>query len=112
MGLGIEFCVHIQYFCKVIAMLHLKQPLMHELPLPGPLPILPRNLPSALNPILIDTQPLQAHRSPSMDLIRTDPHLGPKPKAHSVRHPGAGIPEYACAVHAVEEALCDGCVGG
>lgn len=84
---------------------------MHKLPLSLALPILPRNLPRPLNPILIDTQPLQAHRPPSMDFIRADPHLSPKPKAHSVRHPCAGIPEHAGAVHAVEEALCDGCVG-
>lgn len=113
--IGTGSCLHIEvvcYFCKMIAVLHLKQPLMDPLLLSLPLPILPRNLPRALNSILIDAQPLKAHRPPRMDLIRTDSHLGPKPKAHPVRHPRTGIPEHACAVHVVEEALCDGCVGG
>lgn len=85
---------------------------MDELPLSLPLPILPHNLPRPLDPILVDAQPLQAYRPPGMDLIRADPHLGPKPEAHPVRHPGARIPKYARAIHAVEEALCDGGVGG
>lgn len=38
-----------------------------------------------------------------MDLIRADPHLGPKPKAHPVRHARARVPKHARRIHPILE---------
>ena len=75
-------------------------------PLLSPLSIITRNLPTPIDPILIDHQPLQPHRTPRMDLIRADAHLGAKPKSHTIRHSRARIPENASRIHAGLELIC------
>ena len=71
--------------------------------LPPSTPKLPRRLISSPHLILIDTQSLQPHRSPRMNLIRTNPHLRPKPKPRTIRKPRARVPKHARAVHAAHE---------
>ena len=80
-------------------------------PLP-PLSILPRHLTRPIDSILINHQSLQPHRSPSMDLIRTDPYLRPKSKSHSIRHPRARIPKHARGVNTCLELMRHGRIAG
>lgn len=75
-------------------------------PLLSPLPIIPRHLPTSIDPILIDHQPLQPHRAPRMDLIRANAHLGAKTKSHTIRHSRARIPENASRIHSGLELAC------
>ena len=75
------------------------------LPLPPTNAVVPRRLPTPIDHILINAQPLQPHRPPRMDLIRRDADFGAKPKTHSIRHSSTRVPEDARTVHACLEAL-------
>ncbi len=57
------------------------------------LSILARNLAIPVDPILVDHQSFQPHRSPSMYLIRAYTYFSPESKPHTIGHPGTGIPE-------------------
>lgn len=71
-------------------------------------PILPRNLPLPIDPILINHQALQPDGTPRMDLISADTDLGAEAEAHAVRHAGARVPEDAGGVDGVLELAGDG----
>src|ERR1700742_1482573 len=65
-------------------------------------------MPLPTQPILVSRQPLQPHRPPSMQLARTNSHLGTEAVAEAVREARGRVMEDASSVDFAQEFFC-GC---
>ena len=73
---------------------------------PGPT-IRRRSLPATRQPVLVNHQSIQSHRSPGVDFVCADAYFCAEAEAHAVGEARAAIPELARRIYAGTEAVGD-----